>query len=94
MQGQSYNEKVDVWSFGMVLYEIATNTIPYHNCQNSAQVIEELCVNKKTPSLPENLTKIHPTLVDLMKQCWNWESHNRPSFTQIVQILQQQITVM
>jgi serine/threonine protein kinase len=90
-QDQNYNEKVDVWSFGMVLYELTTNTIPYCHCQNAKQIIKEVCENKKTPPLPENTTHIHPTLLDLMKQCWNWDPQQRPSFTQIVQILQEQM---
>jgi serine/threonine protein kinase len=96
MQGQGYNEKVDVWSFGMVLYELTTNTIPYDYCMKHGKpnvpfLTREVCDNKKTPPLPENTTHIHPTLLDLMKQCWNWDSQQRPSFTQIVQILREQM---
>jgi hypothetical protein len=53
-----------------------------------------VCDNKKTPPLPENVTHIHPLLLDLMKQCWNWDHPHPqqcPSFTQIVQILRQQM---
>jgi serine/threonine protein kinase len=91
---QGYNEKVDVWSFGMVLYELTTNIIPYHYCQNQAQIVTEVYVNKKTPPLPKNATHIHPTLLDLMKQCWNWDPQQRPSFTQIVQILREKVKEM
>jgi serine/threonine protein kinase len=87
-QSQGYNEKVDVWSYGMILYELATNTIPYHQCQNPAQIYSEVCVNKKTPPIPEDTKQnIAPTLLDLMKKCWNRDPQQRPSFTDIVQIL-------
>jgi serine/threonine protein kinase len=88
--GQSYKEKVDVWSFGMILYELTTNTVPYHDCKNQMQLYDEVCVNKKTPPLPENIKHIHPTVLELMKQCWNWDPQQRPSFTQIVEILRKQ----
>jgi serine/threonine protein kinase len=91
MKGQSYNEKVDVWSFGMVLYELTTNTIPYHHCQNQVQIIAKVCKKKKTPPLPKNTAQIHPILLGLMKKCWNWKPRKRPSFTQIVQILREQM---
>jgi serine/threonine protein kinase len=42
--GQSYKKKVDVWSFGMVLYELTTNTVPYRYCQNPAQIVREVCM--------------------------------------------------
>jgi sterile alpha motif and leucine zipper-containing kinase AZK len=75
---------VDVWSFGMILYELTTNTIPYGYCKTPFQIYEEMVVKKKTPPIPEGI-EIHPTLLNLMKQCWNWDPQQRPSFTQIVQ---------
>jgi serine/threonine protein kinase len=85
MKDEGYTEKADVWSFGMVLYELTTNTIPYSDCNNPMQIKDKL-ENKKTPSIP-NENEIDSTLRELMKQCWNWDPQQRPSFTQIVQIL-------
>jgi serine/threonine protein kinase len=82
-KGESYNEKADVWSFGMVLYELTTNTIPYDYCEYPTT---EVLVDKKTPPIP-NQIEIHPTLLNLMNQCWNWDPQQRPSFSQIVQTL-------
>jgi serine/threonine protein kinase len=90
MKGDSHDEKVDVWSFGMVLYEITTNKIPYDYCKNNAQIIFRVTVEKKIPNLPEE-TKIHPILLDVMKQCWNQDPSQRPSFSQIVQMLRNEV---
>jgi tRNA A-37 threonylcarbamoyl transferase component Bud32 len=80
----SYTEKVDVWSFGMVLYELATNTIPYDYCKDNVPFLtREVCDKKKTPPIPEGQV-IDPTLLSLMQQCWNWDPQQRPSFSQIV----------
>jgi sterile alpha motif and leucine zipper-containing kinase AZK len=81
-----YNEKVDVWSFGMVVYELTTNKIPYDYCNNNQFQIYDVIKNKKTPPLPEGI-EIHPILRELMYQCWNWDPQQRSSFTQIVQTL-------
>jgi serine/threonine protein kinase len=92
MNNQPYTEKADVWSFGMVLYELTTKRIPYDYCQDESGdinvpfLINEVCHNKKTPPLPEGI-EIDPTLLNLMKQCWNWDAKQRPSFTEIVQTL-------
>jgi sterile alpha motif and leucine zipper-containing kinase AZK len=88
--GQSHNEKVDVWSYGMVLYEITTNRIPYDDCENEMQIIDQICDEKKTSSIPEGI-EIHPTLLKLMNQCWDWNSQRRPSFSEIVQTLKNSI---
>jgi sterile alpha motif and leucine zipper-containing kinase AZK len=87
MNNEPYDEKVDVWSFGMILYELTTNKIPYDYCGNNVPFLtKEVVVNKKTPPIPEEI-EIHPTLRELMKQCWNWDPQQRPSFSHIVQTL-------
>jgi len=86
-ENATYTEKVDVWSFGMILYELATNTIPYDYCgDNVPFLIREVCVKKKTPPLPEGQV-VDATVLSLIQQCWNWDPQQRPSFSQIVQTL-------
>jgi serine/threonine protein kinase len=86
MNNESYTEKADVWSFGMVLYELTTNSIPYDYCKNSVALSRAVCDLHQIPSIPKD-REIHPTLMELMKHCWNWDPQQRPSFTQIVQTL-------
>jgi serine/threonine protein kinase len=87
MSNEPYTEKADVWSFGMVLYELTTNKIPYDYCKNNIPFLtKEVTEHKKTPPIPEGI-EIHPTLRELMNQCWNWDPQQRPSFSQIVQTL-------
>jgi serine/threonine protein kinase len=54
--GQSHNEKVDVWSYGMVLYEITTNRIPYDDCENALLKLMNQCWDwnsQRRPSFSE-----------------------------------------
>jgi len=39
---ESYNEKVDVYSFGMCLLELATLEYPYSECRNAAQIFKKV----------------------------------------------------
>jgi serine/threonine protein kinase len=89
-RGQKYDEKVDVWSYGMLLYEMATNRIPYDDCKDEVQIMSAISVTKELPIFPDD-REIHPTLHKLMKHCWNWHPQKRPSFTEIVQTLRNAI---
>ena len=39
---ESYNEKVDIYAFGMLLLEIITRDVPYHECTNPAQIYKKV----------------------------------------------------
>ncbi|KAK8857530.1 hypothetical protein M9Y10_015935 [Tritrichomonas musculus] len=68
-----YDEKVDVYSFGVVLFFILTGgELPKIK-------ISEILRGKKAP-IP---TKISDITRDLINKCWNFESKDRPSFTEI-----------
>jgi serine/threonine protein kinase len=86
-KGATHTEKVDVWSFGMVMFELATNKLPYWNCNNEVQIIREVCDRRNPPQIPKEVT-VHSKFLKLMKQCWRWDPQQRPSFSQITQTLQ------
>jgi len=39
---ENYNEKVDIYAFGMLLLEIITRDIPYQECTNPAQIYKKV----------------------------------------------------
>lgn len=39
---EDYDEKVDIWAFGMCVLEIATLEYPYIECSNPAQVFKKV----------------------------------------------------
>jgi WNK lysine deficient protein kinase len=70
-----YDEKVDVYAFGMCLLEMITNEIPYMECESIHQIY------KKTVSgiLPESLNKIkNMKIKKLIKKLIGKKEH-RPS---------------
>ncbi|KAK9757414.1 hypothetical protein RND81_01G161300 [Saponaria officinalis] len=73
-----YDQKADVFSFAIVLWELATAKVPYENMtplQAALGVRQGL-----RPELPENT---HPKLLNLMQRCWDTVPDNRPSFSVI-----------
>jgi WNK lysine deficient protein kinase len=43
----AYDEKVDVYAFGMCLLEILTKEIPYRECSNPAQIYKKVMNGEK-----------------------------------------------
>ncbi|OIR58096.1 MAG: WNK protein kinase [Amphiamblys sp. WSBS2006] len=76
-----YNEKVDIYAFGMCILEILTGDYPYSECQNPAQVYKKVSSGLK----PDSLAGItDPELLSLINFCITTEKE-RLSARQLLQ---------
>ncbi|XP_076933556.1 RAF-like serine/threonine-protein kinase 20 [Bidens hawaiensis] len=73
------SEKVDVFSFGIVLWEILTGEEPYANMHYGA-IIGGIVSNTLRPPIPKDCDR---EWRKLMEQCWAPNPMVRPSFTEI-----------
>lgn len=76
---QPYDNKADVYSFALVLWELMTSKIPYTTMsplQAAVGVRQGL-----RPEIPENA---HSRLVKLMQRCWDAIPSDRPTFAEII----------
>ena len=46
---EHYDERVDVYAFGMVMLELATLRFPYDEMKNPAQIFKAVCAGTYTP---------------------------------------------
>ncbi|KAJ9185484.1 hypothetical protein P3X46_005116 [Hevea brasiliensis] len=78
-----YNNKVDVYSFGIVLWELLTNRMPFEGMSN-LQAAYAAAFKQGRPSLPEDMS---PELAFIIQSCWVEDPNLRPSFSQIIRML-------
>lgn len=73
------SEKVDVFSFGISMWELLTGEEPYADMHCGA-IIGGIVKNTLRPPIPE---RCDPEWRKLMEECWSREPECRPSFTEI-----------
>ncbi|XP_054804321.1 serine/threonine/tyrosine-protein kinase HT1-like [Prosopis cineraria] len=82
---KSYGRKVDVYSFGLILWEMVTGTTPYED-MNPVQAAYAVVNKNLRPVIPSNCP---PAMRELIEQCWSSHPDKRPEFWQIVKVLEQ-----
>ncbi|CAG4977785.1 unnamed protein product [Colias eurytheme] len=70
------SERVDVWSFGVVIWELLTAEVPYKNLETHA-IMWGVGTNSISLPIPSTCPA---SLQQLLKQCWNRVPRNRPPF--------------
>lgn len=86
----NYTSKVDVYAYGIVLWEIATGQTPYQG-KDSMRIINDVRFNDSRPFLPAD---INPPMRDLITQCWDRDPDVRPTFDEIVRKFEKELVMM
>ncbi|XP_022777787.1 fibroblast growth factor receptor-like [Stylophora pistillata] len=83
LEDYTYNTKTDVWSFGVLLWEIESGgKMPYSGL-GGMEIIEFLKAGQilaKPDGCPDEI-------YDIMKSCWSLDPTKRPSFSELLESL-------
>ncbi|XP_028202039.1 serine/threonine/tyrosine-protein kinase HT1-like [Glycine soja] len=85
IKGKRYGRKVDVYSFGLILWELVSGTVPFEGL-SPIQVAVAVADRNSRPIIPSHCPHV---LSGLIKQCWELKPEKRPEFCQIVRVLEQ-----
>lgn len=78
---KGYNEKVDIYAFGMCLLEMVTGDYPYSECDNAAQVYKKVSQGSK----PNCINSVQdPDVLSLIDSCLDSEDM-RPSAQELLE---------
>uniref|UniRef100_A0A674E095 Mitogen-activated protein kinase kinase kinase 7 n=1 Tax=Salmo trutta TaxID=8032 RepID=A0A674E095_SALTR len=83
-EGSNYSEKCDVFSWGIILWEVITRRKPFDEIGGPAFRIMWAVHNGTRPPLIKSLPK---PIESLMTRCWSKDPSQRPSMEEIVKIM-------
>ncbi|KAI5556544.1 hypothetical protein POPTR_018G053800v4 [Populus trichocarpa] len=80
LRNEPANEKCDIYSFGVILWELATCQIPWKGL-NPMQVVGAVGFQNRHLEIPGY---IDPAIAQIIRDCWQLEPNLRPSFAQLI----------
>ena len=84
IQHRPYDHKVDVYSFGIVLWVLMTGMLPFTN-MTAVQAAFAVVNKNARPAIPQDCL---PALSHIMTRCWDANPEVRPSFNEVVTMLE------
>ena len=84
MNGTTYTNKVDVYAYAIMMYELMTEKLAFE--EDDAPTLMNKVMRGVRPPLPDDM---HPGYRELITRAWDQDPDMRPSFTMICQAFQE-----
>jgi serine/threonine protein kinase len=87
MFGKDYGVEVDIYSFGIVMYEIASSMDPFEEFHfRFISMLEEQILTGLRPTLPDHCPAVY---AQLAARCWQTNPSSRPTAQECIDVLEQ-----
>ncbi|RHZ88733.1 hypothetical protein Glove_21g100 [Diversispora epigaea] len=77
--GEEYTKAADVYSFGIIAYELITGFAPYYDVPHDRDLARQIC-NGLRPKIPFHTPKI---ITGIIMRCWDARVTHRPTFEEL-----------
>ena len=74
MMDENYNEKVDIYAFGLCVLEMITGKYPYDECDNRVRVLHQVAAGIK----PQSIKKLKRNVRTFIELCIEKDPNKRP----------------
>jgi len=86
MRRKEYSERSDVFSFGVVLWEMSARAVPWGGLEN-LDVAFRVCSGERLIPPGSGNGELDPAITELMHCCWSHDPTSRPSMQSIIETL-------
>ncbi|GBC09363.1 hypothetical protein RclHR1_00880017 [Rhizophagus clarus] len=84
LRGNPYTQAADIYSFGMIMYFVATGRQPFENCAHDQYLALDICEGTR-PEINEQ--GVPEYCIDIMKMCWDSNPKKRPTANEIEKLI-------
>ncbi|PKY57758.1 kinase-like protein [Rhizophagus irregularis] len=82
-QGKAFSKQSDIYSMGMIMWELTTGCKPFDNIEHNTELIYKI-IDGKNPKITNDTPVCY---ANLMKKCWNSDPLKRPSAKEILEVI-------
>src|SRR6185295_9068674 len=77
--GEEYTKAADVYSFGIIAYELITGFAPYYDVPHDKDLARQICDGLR-PKIPFHTPKL---ITRMIMRCWDAQVTRRPTFKEL-----------
>ncbi|KAG9300659.1 hypothetical protein G9A89_023457 [Geosiphon pyriformis] len=85
LRGEKFTTAGDIYSFAMILWELATGKPPFHDYSHD-QILIMAILNGQRPKITSPI--IPPSIAKLIEKCWDPNPENRPTTREVYKRLE------
>src|SRR3954447_10337998 len=89
LRGKPYTQAADIYSFGMVMYFVATGRQPFADRAHDQNLALSICNGIRPEITEKDAPKCY---IDLVKKCWDPNPDNRPNAIEVSELIEPFIT--